>query len=160
MAARLATPVDAAEFVRLRALMLTSMGQVVDDHWAPVWEIWFAEMIASGRGFGAVVDRPDGRDRLAATGFANEVDQWPGPADLAGRGAWISGMSTDPHWRRQGFGRAVLNLLLTECRTRGLATVRLNATPDGQPLYESVGFRPGRFPQLRLELERETMATS
>jgi GNAT superfamily N-acetyltransferase len=49
-------------------------------------------------------------------------------------------MSTDPTYRRRGYGRATLAALLGWLRSTGITTVDLHATPDGEPLYRSLGF--------------------
>jgi GNAT superfamily N-acetyltransferase len=54
--------------------------------------------------------------------------------------AWIGMMLVDPAWRRQGIGRALMQRALDHVASRGTATVRLDATPQGAPLYVSLGF--------------------
>lgn len=58
--------------------------------------------------------------------------------------AWIGMMLVDVAQRGQGVGRALLSQAL-DCleRDRGVETVALDATPLGQPLYESLGFATG-----------------
>jgi GNAT superfamily N-acetyltransferase len=50
-------------------------------------------------------------------------------------------MSTEPSARRQGHARQVMTALLGWMADQGLPRVDLRATPDGQPLYASLGFR-------------------
>jgi GNAT superfamily N-acetyltransferase len=54
--------------------------------------------------------------------------------------AWVAMMLVDQAWRGRGIGRALLSHALEVLDDRGVATVRLDATPLGQPLYESLGF--------------------
>ena len=54
--------------------------------------------------------------------------------------AWIGMVLVDVDHRRQGIGRALLDNALTRLERRGIQTVALDSTPEGQPLYASLGF--------------------
>jgi predicted N-acetyltransferase YhbS len=54
--------------------------------------------------------------------------------------AWIGMMMVDRALRGQGIGRALMRIALNHLRVRGIQTVKLDATPAGRPLYESLGF--------------------
>jgi len=54
--------------------------------------------------------------------------------------AWIGMMIVHPEYRRQGIGAALMGRALDHLHDRGIATVKLDATPAGRPLYESLGF--------------------
>jgi GNAT superfamily N-acetyltransferase len=53
---------------------------------------------------------------------------------------WIAMMLVDPDHRRRGIGRALMTHALEFLERQGVQTVRLDATPLGQPLYERLGF--------------------
>ena len=77
-----------------------------------------------------------------ACGVGHVEQHLPSPSQLDGRRGHVSSMSTDPSARRRGHARAVLDALLRWMREdHGLQRVDLRATPDGQPLYEDLGFR-------------------
>jgi GNAT superfamily N-acetyltransferase len=57
-----------------------------------------------------------------------------------GKVAWIALVLVDPAWRRRGIGRALMEQALAFADQLDVATVRLDATPLGQPLYEQLGF--------------------
>jgi predicted N-acetyltransferase YhbS len=59
--------------------------------------------------------------------------------DFAGV-AWVAMMLVDEGSRRQGVGAALLRHALAYLDEKGVATVRLDATPMGQPMYERFGF--------------------
>lgn len=59
---------------------------------------------------------------------------------LFGPVGWIAMMLVDPSLRGQGIGRALMTQALAFLESRGARTIRLDATPLGQPLYESLGF--------------------
>jgi GNAT superfamily N-acetyltransferase len=59
-----------------------------------------------------------------------------------GRVAWIGMVLVDPEYRGRGLGTTLLqkaNAHLDELKVR---VVKLDATPQGQPLYEKLGFLP------------------
>jgi GNAT superfamily N-acetyltransferase len=53
---------------------------------------------------------------------------------------WIGMMVVTPAARHQGVGRALMDMALRHLREAGIPTVKLDATPAGRPLYESLGF--------------------
>lgn len=57
-----------------------------------------------------------------------------------GRCAFVGAMAVAPTHRRLGWGRRVLDAVLTSCRSAGVETFLLEATALGEPLYASCGF--------------------
>lgn len=56
--------------------------------------------------------------------------------------AWIGMVLVHPDFRRQGIGTTLLEGAIRHLREeKGIACVRLDATPEGRPLYEGLGFR-------------------
>jgi len=62
-------------------------------------------------------------------------------------GSWYA---TDAGYRRRGYSRACLHALLDWYGQRRITTIDLRATPDGEPLYRALGFRPVAAPTMRL----------
>ncbi|THA77607.1 N-acetyltransferase [Streptomyces sp. A0642] len=154
---RRATPADVAALVRLRALMLASMGKEVGDDRAP-WRAdaarWFAGRIPRADEFGAfVVEDPELGVVACAVGTCD--GRAPSPADPSGLRGHVSNVCTDPRRRRRGHARACVDALLTWFReeTR-VATVGLHATGEGVGLYEAFGFAPPANPVLQLRMDR------
>lgn len=56
--------------------------------------------------------------------------------------AWIAMMLVDEAFRGRGIGRALMDRALEYLDQRSIPTIRLDATPLGQPLYEKLGFAP------------------
>jgi ribosomal protein S18 acetylase RimI-like enzyme len=52
----------------------------------------------------------------------------------------VQWVATDPDHRRRGLGTRVMRRLLADARGRGARTASLQASPDGLPLYERLGF--------------------
>src|SRR5262249_8452375 len=66
--------------------------------------------------------------------------------------AWIGMMLVEPDKRGRGLGRAVMVRALEFLESKNVRSVRLDATPMGEPLYRSLGFVP-QFVLSRLEGE-------
>ena len=55
--------------------------------------------------------------------------------------AWVGMVLTRIEWRGRGFARNLLATALARADQLGIATVKLDATEQGQPVYEKMGFR-------------------
>ena len=55
--------------------------------------------------------------------------------------AWIGMMLVDSEYRRRGLGTRLMQTALKYLQRIGVNSVKLDATPAGRPLYESLGFR-------------------
>ena len=54
--------------------------------------------------------------------------------------AWIGMVLVDPEWRGKGIGTRLLEKAIEYLDGCGVPTMKLDATPQGQPLYEKLGF--------------------
>lgn len=54
--------------------------------------------------------------------------------------AWIGMVLTQPEYRRRGFARTLVTHSIDVADSMGIRTVKLDATDQGQHLYESLGF--------------------
>ena len=54
---------------------------------------------------------------------------------------WIGMVLTNPAYRRRGFARKLLVHAIDRADRLGIASLKLDATDQGQPLYETFGFR-------------------
>lgn len=54
--------------------------------------------------------------------------------------AWIGMVLTRPEYRRQGLARRLMEDVIAIAEHRGIHTLKLDATDEGRPLYESLGF--------------------
>jgi GNAT superfamily N-acetyltransferase len=55
--------------------------------------------------------------------------------------AWVGMVLVDPEYRRRGIAMALMEKALDFLRGCGIRTIKLDATPAGQPLYERLGFQ-------------------
>src|SRR5271155_3541196 len=54
---------------------------------------------------------------------------------------WIGMVLTNGAYRRRGFARTLLHQAISRADQLGIESLKLDATDQGQPLYESLGFR-------------------
>ncbi|MFJ7147900.1 GNAT family N-acetyltransferase [Streptomyces sp. NPDC100445] len=154
---RRARPEDAAEVLRLRQLMIDSLWGDGDSGGSD----WHAESLPTLRerlgeedgDFAAfVVDRA-GRPGALAALVAGTVEYRIGRAgNPRGRVGYVFSVATDPDARRRGYARACMTELLAWFRARGAGHVLLNAAPEAEPLYASLGFTRDADPSMRLPL--------
>ncbi|MCA1620477.1 MAG: GNAT family N-acetyltransferase [Acidobacteria bacterium] len=61
--------------------------------------------------------------------------------------AWVGMVLVDPGFRRRGIATALVRAALEGLDAAAVATVKLDATPEGAPVYEALGFEA----ELRIE---------
>ena len=110
-------------------------------------EAYFRPALADGSYRAWLMENDDG---VVVGGGGLLIAAWPGfPGERQSRRAWILNMYTEPAHRRQGIAREIVKTILDWCRAEGFTAVALHASKDGQPLYESFGFRPANEMRLR-----------
>jgi GNAT superfamily N-acetyltransferase len=70
------------------------------------------------------------------------------------RFAWIGMVLVDPEFRGKGIGTTLLEKALAYLDARRVPCAKLDATPNGKPLYERLGFR------VEYEIERRSLCRS
>jgi ribosomal protein S18 acetylase RimI-like enzyme len=131
-------PSDAEDLTRLRGYMHLAMGDTLNDAWHVQCLEVFARRLATDD-FVAFVVEDEGVLVAGGTGWVEE--HLPSPYALQSRRGHIASVSTDPAHRRKGHARLVFQALMDWMVEQDLPRVDLRATPDGQPLYASFGFR-------------------
>ena len=74
------------------------------------------------------------------------------------RFAWIGMVLVDPEFRNRGIGRALLQLAIEHLDSRSISCIKLDATPQGRPVYEKLGF-VDEYEIERWRLERQAVQT-
>ncbi|ANB06212.1 acetyltransferase [Streptomyces ambofaciens] len=151
---RRAVAADAAEVLRLRQVMLDAVGRPPSTDWhadsLPTLRARLADPDGEFAAF--VVDHPERPDALAAL-VAGTVEYRIGRAgNPRGLTGYVFSVATDPGARRRGYARACMEELLEWFRERGAGHVMLNASPEAEPLYASMGFTRDTDPSMRLHL--------
>ena len=150
---RRAGPGDAEELIRLRAVML-EVTEVTGDWQRTGADLLRTQLAATEPSAAAfVVDKGDGPGLAACV--LGQVDQrLPGPNNISGRRGYVYNVATDPAYRRRGFSRACMTALLEWFAGRGVDVVDLRASPEGEPLYASLGFVRTADPAMRFKRAR------
>ena len=81
-------------------------------------------------------------DRFAGAGGISYYQVMPTFHNPGGNKAYIMNMYTRPEYRRQGIARRMLDILISDAKSRGIRFITLEATQMGKPLYEKAGFVP------------------
>lgn len=142
---------DIAELVRLRALLFETLdgdffaSPSTGDDWRHSLAAVLKEQLTADTVRILVVDGDDG---LAACGFGFVERRLPGPNRPNGLSGHVTGVVTDPAFRRRGHSRAIMRGLLDWFRDREVPRVDLYASHDGEPLYRALGFTPHPDPAL------------
>ena len=147
---RPATADDASALARHRAAMFRDMGELAEDLWEPLVEAsatYLERAIASGEYFGWLASPPGRPDEIAASAGVLLRAQLPRP-DASGRGllhgpqGLILNVYTERAWRRRGLAALLMQHILHWGAARGIDILVLQASAEGRPLYEKLGFAP------------------
>ncbi len=145
MTIRSATP-DAADIqtiVRHRRAMFRDMGYHDEDALEAMsagFLPWLRCKMEAGEYLGWFALGPDSS---VAAGLGLWLMDWP--PHMVASGRWrgnILNVYTEPAHRRRGMARALMQVALGWCADHDVDAVILHASPEGRPLYESLGFTP------------------
>src|SRR5262245_57820432 len=141
---------DAPIIAHQRAAMFRDMGDLSGDD-VPILEraafVYIRQLIAEQRYLGWLVERHG--DNLAGAGHGEVVagagmlisQLLPRPGAIEGGAqALILNVYCEPEHRRRGLARALITTMLEWLKRERVAKIVLHASPDGLPLYESMGF--------------------
>jgi len=127
--------------VEHRRAMFFDMGhrdEAVLDRMSAAFRPWVAAKIEAGeyRAWFAVVDG------VIAGGAGLWLMDWLPHLIATGapRGNIVN-VYTRPPYRRRGIARGLVQKALSWCRESGVTYVILHASPEGRPVYQSMGFR-------------------
>lgn len=149
---REATIYDLPVLVRHRRLMFESMGfsdQGRNDAMDASVRDYLNDALPTGQ-FRSWLATINGGEVVAGIGL--QIIQLPGnPRTISGCYAYLMSLYVEPHFRRRGIARRLLDLTIVWARSQGLTEVRLHASDQGRPLYETLGFKPTSEMRLLLQ---------
>lgn len=136
---RPATLDDLDVLVELRVALFEAMGQrgPLLDAAVPAIRSYIRQHLPSGAFRVWVAEHRD--TVIAAIGLVIHSVP-PSPTNPIGREAYIMNLFTRLPFRRQGIARRLFTHVLDVIRSEGIVRVRLYATDNGRPLYQSLGF--------------------
>ncbi len=150
---RPATLADADALVRHRIAMFTDMGVPLDAAiLEPAFRAWLAELMPTGTYRAWLAESADG---AVAGGGGITVLPWPpGPQYAGDRLAFVYNVYTEPAHRRRGLARLIMDTIHDWCRDHGITSMALNASRDGKPLYQAMGYAESSSPMMFLPIVR------
>jgi GNAT superfamily N-acetyltransferase len=144
---RPATLDDLAALVHHRIAMFTDMGSAVDEPMLrAAFERWLRDWMPTG-GYRAWIAEGDAA-RIAGGGGATIIPWPPGPQYPGDKLAFVYNVYVEPADRRRGVARLIMDAIHDWCRANGVASIALNASRDGRPLYESMGYSVAPSPMM------------
>jgi GNAT superfamily N-acetyltransferase len=152
---REATLADADVLVHQRIAMFTDMGRTFDTAAVDrAFRAWLARHLADGvyRAW-LVADTETGA--IVAGGGLSILAWPPGPSYMIDRLAFVYNVYVEPTHRRRGLARLVMESIHGFCRANRIASVALNASLDGRPLYEALGYQVTPNPMMFFAVESD-----
>jgi GNAT superfamily N-acetyltransferase len=145
---RMATLADLDALAHHRLGMFTDMGTAFD---APLidgmFRAWLREMMPGGE-YRAWLCETDVGEIAAGAGIT--LLKWPpGPSPLRGeRIAFVYNVYTERPHRKRGLARRLMETIHAWCAEHDVAAVALNAAPDAQHLYRTLGYVDAPSPMM------------
>jgi len=150
---RAATLDDADTLVRHRIGMFTDMGVPLDTVALDrAFRPWLAELLPAGTYRAWLVE--DDAGAIVAGGGITILPWPPGPRYMGDRLAFVYNMYTEPAHRRRGLARLIMETIHVWCGEHGVTSIALNASRDGQPLYQALGYSESPSPMMFLPIVR------
>lgn len=110
--------------------------------------LWLHDNLEDGHYRNWIVETTDGQ---IAAGAGLWLVEWPPQMmDFSPYRGYIMNVYTEPGFRKRGLARQLVQTILSWCSAQGIHTVSLHASPEGRPVYESLGFCPSN--EMRLPL--------
>jgi len=148
---RPATIADADALVHHRVGMFTDMGVTMDVAALEAsFRSWLAALMPAGTYRAWLVEDDDGE--IVAGGGITILPWPPGPGYKGDRLAFVYNVYVEAPHRRRGLARLIMDAIHAFCREAGITSVALNASRDGLPLYESMGYGVSPNPMMFLSL--------
>lgn len=144
---REATLADTDALVHHRVAMFTDMGLTFDREAvnAP-FRAWLARQMPAGTYRAWVVEDDSGA--VVAGGGATIIPWPPGPRYPGDRLAFVYNVYVEPAHRRRGLAKRIMEAIHSFCRIHHITSIALNASADGRPLYELLGYQVTASPMM------------
>jgi|SRR5579859_2644263 len=149
---REAAPGESAIILHHRRSMFRDMGEGTAkelDRMVEVARPWLQQALADGsyRHWLAL----DVSGRVAGGGGVLLCPWPPSPHYPCTQRAVILNVYTESEFRKQGIARQVMLAILAWLKEQGFTAVNLHASPEGRPLYESLGFEATNEMRLKFD---------
>jgi GNAT superfamily N-acetyltransferase len=147
---RPATAADAAQLLLLWALVFGEEDTGPAMTWKEHAGEWFTRFVDDRTTATFPVIEVDGE--LVATAIGTLELGVPNPQCRRGRTVRLANVITLPEHRGRGYGTLLVRYVIEWARSIDADRVDLSATPEGQRIYEKVGFSLTKAPRMKLVL--------
>ena len=79
-------------------------------------------------------------ENIVSCAFLLIVEKPMSPSFITGKTGTVLNVYTKPDYRKKGYAKKLMTMMLEDTKAEGVSTVELKATEDGYSLYKSVGF--------------------
>lgn len=141
---------DGSQLLRLWALLFDEDGTTSEEPWKGHAREWFTRYVDDTRNARFPVIEVDGE--LVATAIGTLEIGVPSPQCVRGRTVRLANVITLPEYRGQGHGTMLVRDVVAWARSIAADRVDLSATPEGQRLYEKLGFTLTSAPRMKFVL--------
>ena len=135
---RTANADDSVQLLRLWALLFDDGATLPEEPWRGHAREWFAQYVHESRKARFSVIEVD--DELVATAIGTLELSVPNPQCVRGRTVRLANLITLPEHRGQGHGTTLVLDVVAWARSLAADRIDLSATPEGQRIYEKLGF--------------------
>ena len=147
---RAATAADAARLLSLWALVFDEDDTSPATTWKPHAQAWFTRFAEDRTTARFPVIEVDGD--VVATAIGTLELGVPNPHCARGRTVRVANVITVPAHRGNGYGTLLVRDVIGWARSIDADRLDLSATPDGQRIYEKLGFTVTKAPRMKLVL--------
>lgn len=147
---RTATGDDARQLLRLWAMLFDQDDSSVNRAWSMHASQWFERLVDDVSSARFPVIEIDGS--IVATAIGTLEIGVPNPHCPKGRTVRLANVNTLPQYRGRGYGTKLVLDVIDWARVNKADRVDLSATPEGQRLYEKLGFTKTSAPRMKLVL--------
>jgi GNAT superfamily N-acetyltransferase len=137
---RTATADDANIIASHRRLMFEALGHhpVKLDPMEQQFAAWVRNKLMTQEYLGwFVVDEQN----IVRAGAGLWLREWMiNPNDLSGKEGYVCNVYTNPAYRRYGYARSLMQVMLDWCQTQGIGGLFLRPSEEARGLYVSLGF--------------------
>lgn len=154
---RLATLSDIDILVKVRFDYFASESWAVSPEQRKKIERSLRRYYANSLGADFIAAFAEAGDELAAVAFLAITEL---PANLSfptGRKGTLLNVLTYPQYRKNGYAKRIITMLIDEAKGRDVSYIELSASEQGRPLYQSLGFAAAQkrehFTEMRLSID-------
>ena len=147
---RAATAHDSPELLHLWALLFDNDNAATEQPWTNHAREWFTRFVDDGSNARFPVIEVDGE--IVATAIGTLELGVPNPQCIKGRTVRLANVVTLREHRGHGYGTTLVLDVIDWARSIDADRVDLSATPEGQRIYERLGFTMTSAPRMKLVL--------